>query len=45
MNIEKRYYAVQENTPLITNFSDKKWLVTIVTNLDTNLKNKKIIGY
>ena len=30
---------------LATNFSDQKLLVAIVTNLYTNLQNKKIIGY
>jgi len=29
--------SLQENTLLVTNFSDQKLLVTIVTNLDTNL--------
>jgi len=28
---------------LVTNFSDQKLLVTIVTNLDTHLQSKKIL--
>jgi len=28
---------LQKNVLLVTNFSDQKWLVTIVINLDTNL--------
>jgi len=37
--------ALQENVSLVTNFSDQKLLVTIITNLDTSLQSKKIIGY
>jgi len=31
--------SLQENDLLLTNFSDQKLLVTIVTTLDTNLQN------
>jgi len=34
-----RKHSLQENDLLVTNFSDQKLLVTIVTNLDTNLQN------
>jgi len=37
--------TLQENASLVTNFSDQKLLVTIITNLDTSLQRKKIIGY
>jgi len=37
--------TLQENASLVTNFSDKKLLVTIITNLNTSLQSKKIIGY
>jgi len=37
--------SLQENVSLVTNFSDQKLLVIIITNLDTNLLSKKIIGY
>jgi len=37
--------ALQENASLVTNFSDQKLLVTIITNLYTSLQSKKIIGY
>jgi len=33
----------QENASLITNFSDQKLFVTIMTNLDTNLQSKKLL--
>jgi len=36
---ELRILSLQENTILVTNFSDQNFLVTIVTNLDTNLQN------
>jgi len=36
--------SLQENASLVTNFSDQKLLVTIITNLDTSLQSKKIIG-
>jgi len=36
---EKKKETLQENVLLVTNFSDKKLLVTIMTNLDTNLQN------
>ena len=35
--------TIQENISLITNFSDKKLLVTILTNLYINLQNKKLL--
>jgi len=38
-------FILQENASLVTNFSDQKLLVTIITNLDTSLQSKKIIGY
>jgi len=37
--------TLQENASLVTNFSDQKLLVTIITNLYTSLQSKKIIGY
>jgi len=37
--------SLQENTSLVTNFSDQKLLVTIIINLDTCLQSKKVIGY
>jgi len=36
--------SLQENSSLVTNFSDQKLLVTIMTSLDTSLQSKKIIG-
>ena len=36
-------YSLQKNISLVTNYSDKKLLVTIVTNLYINLKNKKLL--
>jgi len=36
--------TLQENASLVTNFSDQKLLVTIITNLDTSLQSKKIIS-
>jgi len=33
--------TLQKNCSLVTNFSDQKLLVTIITNLDTSLQNKK----
>jgi len=33
----------QENISLTISFSDKKMLVNIVTNLDINLQNKKLL--
>jgi len=36
-------FSLQNNTSLVTNFSNQKLLVTIVTNLDINLQNKKIL--
>jgi len=38
----QRLYALQEKC-FITKFSDQELLVVIVNNLDTNLKNKKIL--
>jgi len=38
-------WLLQANALSVTNFSDKKLLVTIITNLDTSLQSKKIIGY
>jgi len=38
-------YILQEDASLVTNFSNKKLLVTIITNLDTSLHSKQIIGY
>jgi len=35
------YYINKRNSLLTINFSDKKLLVTIITNLDTNLRIKK----
>ena len=35
--------SLQEHVSLITNFNDLKLLVTIVTNLDSNLENKKLL--
>ena len=35
--------TLQENPSLKTNFSVKNLLVTIVTNLDINLQNKKLL--
>jgi len=35
--------TLHENQLLTTNFSDKKLLVTITTNLDTKLENKKLL--
>jgi len=35
--------ALQENTSLVTNFSDQKLLVTIVNNLVTNLQIKELL--
>jgi len=35
--------TLQENALLVTNLSDQKLLVTIMTNLDTNLQSKKIL--
>jgi len=37
--------TLQENASLVTNFNDQKLLVTIITNLDTSLQSKTIIGY
>jgi len=37
--------SLQQNASLVTNFSDQKLLVTIITNLNTSLQSKKIIGY
>jgi len=37
--------TLRENVLLVTYFSDQKLLVTIITNLDTSLQSKKIIGY
>jgi len=37
--------TLQENGLLVTNFNDQKLLVTIITNLNTSLQSKKIIGY
>jgi len=37
------YNVVQENVPLIINFNDKKLLIPIMTNLDTNLQIKKLL--
>jgi len=34
---------VQENVLLVTNFSDQKVLVTIVTNFDTNSQSKILL--
>lgn len=39
----KKKYTLQENLPLTTNFSEKILLVIIITNLDTNLRNKKLL--
>jgi len=36
-------HTLQENVSLVTNFSYQKLLVTIVTNLDIILKNKKLL--
>ena len=36
--------SLQENSSLVTNFSDQKLLVTTMTSLDTSLQSKKIIG-
>jgi len=41
--INELVYTLQENALLVTNFCDQKLLITIVTNLDTNLKNKKLL--
>jgi len=38
---EESGLPLQENGSLVTNFSDQKLLVTIITNLDTSLQNKK----
>ena len=38
-------HTLQENASLVTNFRDQKLLVTIITNLDTSLQSKNIIGY
>jgi len=35
--------GIQENVLLVINFSDQKLLVTILTNLDTNLQSKKLL--
>jgi len=35
--------SLQENILLVINFSDQKLLVTIITNLNANLKNKKLL--
>jgi len=35
--------TLQENVSLMTNFIYKKFLVTIGTNLDINLQNKKLL--
>jgi len=35
--------SLQENTSLVIKFSDQKLLVTKLNNLDTNLKNKKLL--
>jgi len=35
--------SLQEKASLTTNFSDQNLLVTIVTNLDTNIQNKKLL--
>ena len=34
---------MQENVLLVTNFSDQKVLVTIVTNFDTNSQSKILL--
>jgi len=39
------FASLQENALLVTTFSDQKLLVTRITNLDTSLQSKKIIGY
>jgi len=44
-NKYKTKLSLQENTSLVTNFSDQKLLVTIVTNFYTNSQRKKIISY
>jgi len=45
MDLRVFYYillcTLQENASLVTNFSDQKLLVTIITNLDTSLQSKK----
>ena len=35
--------SLQENASLVTNFSDQKLLVNIMTNLDTNIQSKKLL--
>jgi len=37
--------SLQQDASLVTNFSNKKLLVIIITNLDTSLQSKKIINY
>ena len=39
VQVSRTCFALQVNASLVTNFSDQKLLVTIVTNLDTNLQN------
>jgi len=34
---------LREKASLTTNFSSQKLLVTMITNLDINLKNKKLL--
>jgi len=38
---QKPIHTLQENVSLLTNFSDQNLLVSIMTNLDTNLKKMK----
>ena len=42
-DLENKEQTLQENVSLTTNFNDQKLLVTIVTNLDINLQNKKLL--
>jgi len=35
--------SLQENVSLVTNFSEQKLLVTIVTNIDTNSQSKQLL--
>ena len=44
-NVARIIDSLQENASLVTNFSNQKFLVTIIINLDTSLQSKKIIGY
>jgi len=44
IKIIKITYTTRKSS-LVTNFSDQKLLVTIITNLDTSLQSKKIFGY